>query len=192
MSAMSDKIVFDIETKNSFADVGGQDQVSKLEASVVGVYSYNEDKYYCFDEHEFDKLGAMLQRAHLLVGFSSKRFDVPVMAKYFNFNLSAIPHYDILEEIEKNFGRRIGLGVLAEANLGVGKTGKGLEAIDLYRNGEIEKLKSYCLNDVKITKDIYELIKKQGFLWIPERNIPQMSKVVFNYVEKAPPQAQLI
>ena len=187
-----DKIVFDIETKNSFADVGGQENLTKLDVSVVGAYSYNEDKYYCFDEHELGKLGAMLQKAHLLVGFSSKRFDLPILQKYFNFNLQAIAHFDILEHIEKNFGRRIGLGVLAEANLGIGKTGKGLEAIDMYRNGEIEKLKSYCLQDVKITKEIYELIKKQGFLWIPERNIPQMSKVVFNYVEANPPQASLI
>lgn len=189
---MSDKIVFDIETKNSFADVGGQEYVGKLEVSVVGAYSYAEDKYYCFDEHELDKLGALFKRAHLLVGFSSKRFDVPVLEKYYSFNLRAIPHYDILEEIEKKFGRRVGLGVLAEANLGVGKTGKGLEAIDLYRNGEIEKLKSYCLNDVKITKDIYELIKKQKYLLIPDRMTPQMAKVAFDYVEATPPQASLI
>ena len=68
---------------------------------------------------------------------------MPVLKKYFDFDVSAINHYDILEDIERKFGRRVGLGILAQANLGIGKTGHGLEAIDLYRNGEIEKLKSY-------------------------------------------------
>lgn len=186
-----DKIVFDIETKNSFADVGGEANLKKLEASVVGVYSYRDDNYYCFEEHEFDKLAEMLKKTHLLVGFSSKHFDLPILEKYFDFNLTGISHFDILEEIEKIFGRRIGLGVLAEANLGMSKTGKGLEAIDLYRAGEIEKLKNYCLQDVKLTKEIFELIKTQGYLWIPQRDLPQMIKLPISYQEKIPPQAQL-
>lgn len=187
-----DKLVFDIETKNSFADVGGQEYVKKLDASVVGVYSYNADSYYCFEEREFGELARMFKNSHLLIGFSSKRFDVPVLEKYFDFNIAGITHFDILEEIEKNFGRRVGLGVLSEANLGAGKTGKGLEAIDLYKNGEMEKLKSYCLQDVKLTKDIFELIKNQGYLWIPQRNLPQMIKLPISYKEIIMPQARLL
>lgn len=188
---MTDKIVFDIETKNSFADVGGQFNVDKLDVSVVGAYSYNQDKFFIFDEFEMDKLGELLKKAQLLVGFSSKRFDVPVLAKYFKFKLSAVPHYDILEEIEKSFGRRIGLGLLGEANLGLKKTGQGMEAIDLYKRGEMEKLKSYCLQDVRITKEIFDLIRNQGFLWVPQRDIAQMAKVEIVYTEAASSHAQL-
>jgi len=186
-----DKIVFDIETKNSFADVGGDRNTEKLDVSVVGAYSYDEDKYYCFEESEFDELAKMLQNAGLLVGFSSKRFDVPVLNKYFPFNLAAIPHYDILEEIEKSFGRRISLDLLGEANLGIKKTGHGLDAIDWYRNGEMEKLKEYCKQDVKITKEIFDLIKKQRYLWIPQRHNHEMAKVELEYKEKEQPQARL-
>lgn len=187
-----DKIVFDIETKNSFADVGGQENLRDLSVSVVGAYSYNADRYFCFDEHELQRFGDLLKNASLLIGFSSKRFDVPVLEKYFNFNLTAIPHYDILEEIEKSFGRRIGLGALAEANLGIAKTAQGLEAIEFYKRGELEKLKEYCLQDVKITKEIYDLMKRQGFLWIPERNTVKMAKAYFTFEEEIPPQAKLI
>jgi len=187
-----DKIVFDIETKNSFADVGGEKYLRNLLVSVVGAYSYLEDRYFCFDENQLSDFGALLKRAGLLIGFSSKRFDLPILEKYFDFNIAAIPHYDILEEIEKNFGRRIGLGILAEANLGVGKTAQGLEAIEFYKKGEIQKLKDYCLQDVKITKEIYDLMKRQGFLWIPDRNSAKMAKVYFTFKEESPPQAQLI
>lgn len=188
---MSDKIVFDIETKNTFDDVNSH--IPEFNVSVVGVYSYVGDAYTCFDEYELDKVGELLKHAHLLVGFSSKRFDLPILQKYFKFNLSAIPHFDILEEVEKNYGRRIGLGILAEANLGMGKSGKGLDAIEYYKNGEMEKLKAYCIQDVRITKELYELIKKQGYLWIPDRNSAHMAKVEFHYKEIEPsPQTRLV
>lgn len=188
---MSDRVVFDIETKNFFPDVGGEENIGKLDVSVVGVYSYDKNEYFCFDEQELDKLGRLLKNAGLLIGFSSKRYDVPVLEKYFDFNLAAIPHFDILEEIQKEFGRRISLGILAEANLGIKKTGHGSEAIELYKRGEIEKLKEYCLQDVKITKEIFDLIKNQGYLWIPQRDVPQMIKLPLTYKEEIPPQNQL-
>ena len=189
---MRDKIVFDIETKNTFDDVGGQANIGKLETSVVGVYSYANDSYTAYDENEFERLGLVLQGAYPLIGFYSKKFDVPVMEKYFSFSLSAIPHYDILEEIEKYLGRRIGLGVLAEANLGVGKSAHGLQAIEFYRNGEMQKLKEYCLQDVRLTKEIYDLIRNQGYLWIPERYTSKMTKLEIPFMELTPPQAQLL
>ncbi len=187
-----DKIVFDIETKNSFADVGGKENLKDLEVSVIGAYSYDRDEYLCFDERQLKELGELLRNAGLLIGYSSKYFDVPVLNKYFDFNLAAVPHFDILEEIEKSFGRRVGLGDVAEANLGIGKTAHGLEAIDMYRAGRIKELKNYCLNDVKITKEIFDLIRSNGYLWIPQRGIPQMKKVEIKYEELEPPQARLI
>lgn len=186
-----DKIVFDIETKNSFADVGGDANVHKLDASVIGAYSYERDEYFCFEENEFGKFEELARNAKLLVGFCSKRFDIPVLKKYFKLDLAAIPHFDILEEIEKTLGRRIGLGVLAEANLGVGKTGKGLEAIDLYRNGEIQKLKDYCVQDVRITKGVFDLIKTQKYLWIPQKYQVQMTKLPIEHIEEESFQAGL-
>ena len=175
-----DKIIFDIETKNSFADVGGQENLKKLDVSVVGVYSYKRDDYFCFGENELEKLKEIFKESDLLIGFAIKRFDLPVLEKHFSspgeFNIYSVPCFDILEKIEHSFGWRIGLDELEKANLGKGKTGAGLEAIELYRKGEIEKLKSYCLNDVKITKELYEMLKSQGHLWIPQRFSVKMLK----------------
>jgi len=178
-----DKIVFDIETKNTFQDVGGEQNMHMLEISVVCAYSYDQDKYFCYEEKELDALGDMMQNAGLIIGFSSKRFDVPILNKYLKFNLAALPQYDILEEIEKSWGRRISLNLLGEANLGINKTGHGLEAIEWFRNGEMDKLKQYCEQDVKITKEIFDLICSQGYLWIPQRNVAEMAKVALEYRE---------
>ncbi len=175
-----DQIVFDIETKNSFADVGGQENLKKLDVSVVGFYSYKDDAYSCFDETELEKVKEVFKRSDLLIGFAVERFDLPVLEKYFlpegGFNFYKIPCFDILEKIERSLGHRVKLDDLAKANLGVGKTAVGLEAIEFYRNGEIEKLKNYCLNDVKITKELYEMLKSQGHLWIPQRFPGKMVK----------------
>ncbi len=183
-----DKIVIDIETKNSFADVGGQHNIDKLLVSFAGVYSYNQDKYLSFQENEMDKLAALLQKAGLIIGFSINRFDLPVLGKHCKFNLMAIPRLDLLDEIELVLGHRISLDRLAKTNLGIGKThSTGLEAIRLYNEGKMDELASYCLNDVKITKELYDLAKAQGHLLVPKRDSDEISKAQFNWKEEILP-----
>ena len=183
-----DKLVLDIETKNSFADVGGQSNINKLEVSFVGVYSYDQDKYLSFFENDLDKLGPLLQKAGMLIGFSMNRFDLPVLEKHCKFNLFALPRLDLLDEIELALGHRISLDILAKTNLGIGKThSTGLEAIRLYKEGKLDELEYYCLNDVKITKELYDLAKKQGHLMVPSRNSEEAEKAQFNWVEEVLP-----
>ena len=180
---MKDKLVIDIETKNVFDDGGGRDFGEKLDASLVGVYSYDQNKYLHFKEGEWEKLAPLLQNARLIIGFSINRFDLPVLNKYFGFNLMALPRFDILEEIELKFGRRISLDILARINLGMSKTGHGLDAIEFYKQGNWQALTDYCLQDVKITKELYDLLKKQGFLQIPDRNTNEIHKVAIDVRE---------
>jgi hypothetical protein len=191
---MSDIIVFDIETKNSFDDVGGRSNLKNLNVSVIGAYSYDSDKYFCFDEYELDQFGEMVKCAGLVVSFNGKQFDIPVLEKYYDFKIASVSHYDIFEEVCKLIGRRIGLGPLAEANLkdGEGKGGSGLEAISLYNRGEIEKLKKYCIQDVKVTKGVFDIIRDKGCLWVPNKHIPQMEKIEIVYEEDKSVQKSLL
>jgi len=178
-----DKLVLDIETKNTFADVGGQDRIKDLLISLVGVYSYKQDKFFAFDENEINKLTPLLRKAGLVIGFSINRFDIPILEKHFSFDLKSIPRLDLLEEIELALGHRVSLDALAKANLGIGKTHHSLEAVKLYKENNIEELKNYCLNDVKITRDLYELAKKQGHLLVPKRDTQELAKAHFHWEE---------
>jgi len=178
-----DKLVIDIETKNTFADVGGRDQVEKLDASVVGLYSYNRDQYLHFKEGEFGQLVPYLQNAALVIGFGINRFDLPVLKKYFDLNVMALPRLDLLEEIELAYGSRISLDLLAKHNLETRKTAHGLEAVKFYQEGRWEELISYCLQDVKITKELYDLAKEQKFLLIPKKDSDEIIKVALNLPE---------
>ncbi len=184
-----DKLVIDIETSNSFADVGGRDNFNDLKVSLVGAYSYDDDRFYSFYEDQIEAFAPLLKRAGLVIGFAINRFDIPVLKKHFDFNLFALERLDMLEEIELKLGQRVSLNALAKANLGEAKThSNGLEAIKLYHEGNFEELKDYCINDVRLTRDLYELAKKQGYLLVPEKNNPEnLLKAEFNLSDVALP-----
>lgn len=161
---MLNKIVFDLETQKAFDEVGGRDKSHLLKVSVVGIYSYPQDKYYCFTEDEIYRVGEMFLEADQIIGFNIKNFDFEVLRPYFNFDIHTLPYLDILSEVEKLIGHRIRLDNLAQMTLGNGKNGDGLEALKLFKQGRIEDLKKYCINDVKITKELYDYVLKYGKL----------------------------
>mgnify|MGYP001163062207 CR=1 FL=1 len=180
-----DILVLDIETKNTFQEVR-ENNFDALEVSLIGLYSYGQVKFFAFDENEIAVGMEMIKNAGMIIGFSISRFDLPVLQKHFGESalggdIFSIPRLDILDEIEFNLGKRVGLDILAKANLGYGKNGHSLDAGILYREGKIEELKNYCLNDVKITKELYELAKKQGYLMIPQKGGKEEIKLEIDF-----------
>lgn len=149
-------IVLDIETQNSFDDVGGFRNLEALKVSLVGTYLYKTNEYRCFLENEIGELEALLMDKPLVVGFNTRRFDFAVLKPYLKFNPDTLPQLDVMEEMTKVLGHRVSLDSVASATLGTKKSGSGLDAIRYFREGEIEKLKKYCLDDVRITRELYE------------------------------------
>src|SRR3989344_9324212 len=153
------KIVFDIETTNFFTDTGSNDPAS-LSIACVCTHDSATDTYSSYFEEELAKLWPILERADLLIGYNSDHFDIPLLNKYYPGDLSKIKSVDLLKEIRASLGRRIKLDDVAEATLGKNKTAHGLEAVVWWRNGEKDKVVKYCLEDVKITKELYEYALK--------------------------------
>ena len=181
-----DTLVFDIETQNFFTDPDvGWDNFAALKISVVGVYSYLHDKYFIFEENEMDKLAELFRSAQRIVGFSINHYDVPVLNHYFQKLGAAAPRLwekervDLLEEITMAAKQRVSLSQLAETNLGVKKDHHGSEAIGLYRDGKMDELKIYCLKDVQLTKDLYDLYQKQNYFLMPDKRTGEIMKVAF-------------
>ncbi len=155
------KIVLDLETKNIFADVGKNDPIL-LDVSLVGVYDSDTDTYTSYLQEELPSLWPILERADLLIGFNSDYFDIPLLNKYYSGDLTKIKSIDLLTEIKKVLGHRIRLDSVAEGTLGKKKTGHGLQAVEWWKKGDIENLRKYCLEDVKITKELYEYALMHG------------------------------
>jgi len=181
-----DTIVFDIETQNFFTDSGvGRDNFGALKISVVCAYSYMRNGFFSFEEHEMAGAAELFAGADTLVGFSINRYDIPVLNNYFQKlrlpigNLWGKTRIDLLEEIELATQQRTSLSRLAEANLGVKKEHHSAEAITLYNEGRMDELKEYCLNDVELTKALYDLYCAQNYLMVPNKLTGETVKVSF-------------
>jgi len=177
---MGNEVVLDIETANSFADVGKYDP-SLLKISFVGAYSYATDEYLSFLEPDLPKLWRVLESADRIIGYNLFGFDYQVMNMYYPGDFMKFPTLDIMKEIEKAIGFRVKLDDVAHGSLGEGKSGNGLQAIEFFRRGEIDKLREYCLQDVKVTKEVYEYGLRNGHVKFTDR----MGRVVAPAVDFA-------
>ena len=156
-------ITFDIETANAFPTLARGD-LSRMDISVVGIHDSETGRLTSYTKEEFSALWPIIERADLLIGFNSDTFDIPILNRYYPGDLTRIRSLDLLVEVQNVLGRRIRLQSLADATLGVGKSGNGLEAVEWWQQGEVEKVRQYCMDDVKITRKIYDYAIKHGKL----------------------------
>lgn len=159
-------VVFDVETKKSFDEVGGY-YPAKLGVSVSGVWYGEYDPtspaatlgaggtLQAFREEEFGEMFKIFESAERIVGFNSIDFDMPALSPYYVGNLLKLPNFDILQKVEEKVGYRVKLDALAKETLGVQKGGSGLDALTYYHEGAWDKLIKYCLQDVVVTRDLY-------------------------------------
>ncbi len=147
--------VLDIETQKTFNEIG-RNKLHELKVSVVGFYDSAADAYLTFEEKEISRLEEYLRQTDLLIGFNINFFDLPVLQPYLGLSVETLPVLDLLEEIKKVRGHRVTLQSLAVATLKEAKSGSGFEAVRLFREGRMDELKKYCLDDVRITKGIFD------------------------------------
>lgn len=171
---MSKPVIIDVETQFTFQEVGHDPR--KLKVSVVGIYDYQKKSFEVYFENQLTELFKKLEHASFLIGFNIDKFDLPVLSPYYVGQIKQFATLDILEEVKKSLGFRVALDDLARATLGIKKKGHGFLAIDYFKNGNWEKLKKYCLSDVKITKKLFEYGKKNKKLYFQDafgkREIP--------------------
>ncbi len=160
---MNNEVVLDIETQNTFEEVGGY-FTDKLKVSLVGCYFYETDTYESFLEADLPQLFARLEKSGRIIGYNSIGFDMPVLNNYYAGNLLHLPQLDILQKIERELGYRIKLDDVAKATLGTQKSAHGLQAVAWWKEGKINEIREYCLQDVKVTKEVYEFGLKNSFI----------------------------
>lgn len=161
------KVTLDIETANFFPDTGSTDPAS-LSIAVVCIHDSETNSYASFFEPELGKLWPILEQTDLLIGYNSDHFDIPLLNKYYPGDLSRIKSVDLMKEIKKTLGRRLKLDAVARATLGGGKSGSGYLSSMWWRQGEKDKVVAYCLDDVKLTKALFEHALEHGFLKYPD------------------------
>ncbi len=162
-------ITFDIETRSVSLSRGKLD-VNQLELTVVGVHDSETNEYTAYFKEELTKLWPVFERADMLVGYNSDYFDIPVLNRYYPGDLSKIRSLDLMAEVQKVLGRRLRLDSIAQATLGRGKSGDGLKAVDWWEEGLYDKVREYCIDDVRLTRELYDYALKNSKLKYKDLN----------------------
>jgi DEAD/DEAH box helicase domain-containing protein len=159
------QVILDVETQKIFDEVGGYFP-DRLGISFVGVnvrHSYGEPgEFKSYFEKDLPKLFPLLEKADVIVGFNIDEFDMTTFTSYYNGELSALPTLDIMKRIKDSIGHRVGLDAVAQETLGIGKTGDGLDAIKYFKAKDWKNLEKYCLQDVKVTRDLLDYGYSKG------------------------------
>lgn len=156
-------ITFDIESISDSV-VRGHLDVNEQEIIVVAIHDSHTDEYSSYEKEDLHKLWPILEHADFLIGFNSDAFDIPLLNRYYPGDLAHISSLDLLVEVQKALGRRIRLQSLAEATLGRGKKGDGMKAGEWWREGKKDLVREYCIEDVRLTRELYDYTIKHGIL----------------------------
>lgn len=182
-------LIYDIEIVNAVPGkepringikyCAGWNDHTNMGVSVIGAYDYHEDRYRVFCADAFDQF-AELAANRLCVGFNSIKFDNAVIAAC---GIRVIPDsdsYDLLREMwiaagigngdPFNFKLHGGYGLDAtcERNFGTKKTGNGALAPVLWQQGKYGQVIDYCLNDVKLTKQLFDRVLERQSIISPK------------------------
>jgi len=156
-------LTFDIETEMATGALGRLD-ASSMKLTVVGVHDSETDQYTSYLQDELSSLWPLIEKADMLIGYNSDFFDIPILNRYYPGDLTRIRSLDLMVEVQKAIGRRLRLQSLAEATLGRGKSGDGLKAIEWWAQGLYDKVREYCIEDVRLTRELFDYALKHGSL----------------------------
>lgn len=165
-------LTFDIETTNTFDEVGSPNPAD-LDLAVVCVHDNETDEMTSYFKEDLGKLWPLIESADMLISYNGDHFDIPLLNKYYEGDLSQIKSLDLLVEIRKVLGRRIKLDAVASATLGQSKSADGLQSIVWWRQGKIEDVVAYCKQDVLVTKNVYDFARANGHLLYEKNGVKE-------------------
>ena len=190
-----DFLVFDLETQRDAKAVGGWGYIDNMLLSVAVVWDSAKNKFFTYYEDQVQQLFQHLTCGLKVIGYNHIYFDYKVLSGYENeINFSKIEifqrliqqkNFDLLIDIKDKLGFRLKLDGVAKATLGneAGKSADGLEALQWFKEyketgdkSKLEKIRDYCEQDVKITKDLYLYGVKNRFIYYEtkSRNIEKL------------------
>jgi DEAD/DEAH box helicase domain-containing protein len=159
-------VLFDVETLRSAAEVGGFGNCHRMGVAIAVACFLEEGSFAAYGERQVHELAAALRQATLVVGFNVKRFDFGVLAGYTGEDYCrTLPTLDLLEDVHRRLGFRVGMGRLALDTLGLGKSADGLQSLAWVKQGRLDLVEEYCRHDVEILRDLYLHGRREGCLF---------------------------
>lgn len=158
-------VFFDLESQYLFDEVGGRDHVEKLKVACGVTYSTAGKDFSVYWEQDVPALINELKSATKVIGFNLLYFDYRVLQPYSpQMRFASIPTLDLFLDLQRTLSFRISLDNIAGATLGAAKTADGLQSVQWFRNGELDKVAEYCKADVDITRRVFEFGRDNGYI----------------------------
>lgn len=159
-------VFFDLESQNLFQDVGGRDNIDKLLVACAVTWSTQKNDFSVYLEKDVPKLIEELKSATKVIGFNLRGFDYQVLQPYTpDTRFASLPTLDLLLDLQKLLGFSISLDSIASATLGTTKSADGVQSVEWFRNGELDKVAEYCKLDVDITRRVFEFGRDNGYIF---------------------------
>ena len=156
-------LVVDLETQNLVQDVGGWGHIDKLKISVACAFDSKTNEMLTFTENQIKDLNDLCEE-RLVIGYNIRGFDLIILQAY-GLNLEKLDVFDIMYDVQTLTRQKfLKLETIAQGTLNVGKSADGLQAVEWWKSGEIDKIIHYCKQDVQVTKDIFEYGRKNGLV----------------------------
>ena len=183
-------LIYDIEIKKAIPSnsrkrlesieyCDGWHDHANMGVACIGVYDYFEDRYRVFMDDNLEDFFHLCDARDLLVGFNSIAFDNAVLNAGAGVPLLNEPNkfYDLLVELWKGAGlgptfesmshAGFGLDAVCKVNFGTVKSGHGALAPVDFQQGRIGSVIDYCLNDVRLTKQLLDQVMRSGYVRDP-------------------------
>lgn len=180
--------VYDIEIVKGIADkksptipgieyCAGWNDHANMGISVIGVYDYLEDRSRVFLKDNFADFVALVNTRDIAVSFNGIGFDNKVIT-HGGCDISETKSYDLLAEIWAASGLArtfsypthigFGLDAVCSLNFGTTKSGSGALAPVLWQQGRFGEVIDYCLNDVALTKQLFDAVLRGDSIISPK------------------------
>lgn len=155
--------------QEGIAYCGGWRDFSNMGISVIGAYDYVEDRYRVFCADNSKEFAELCNARDLCVGFNNIPFDNQLIRSSSPWLSPTDANcYDLLIEIWASVGLSsefnykthggYGLDAVCEKNFGTKKSGSGALAPVLWQQGKTGEVIDYCLNDVRLTKQLFDAV----------------------------------
>lgn len=164
-------IVYDLEIAEEVKDDWEAARRGDKGVSSLVLWDSETERYHLYDDYTFEKAAEHLNSADLLVSFNGAEFDRPCFQGYTGYTITP-KEFDILQAVWTALGGRKMKGWrldnICDRTLGLRKNGNGASAPRLFAEGRYGELFDYNLNDVYLTRKLYNHIVDYGTVIGPD------------------------
>ena len=189
-------IIYDLEIQNAIRGkgespiegvkyCGGWSDHANMGIACIGVHDYIEDRSFVLAHNQIEDFVKLIEKRELVIGFNNTSFDDPLLEANLGDLYSktgwavVFRSYDLRNEIVAaanaiklfsggaRWAKGYSLDEFCKANGIEGKNGCGRDAPILFQTGRIKELHEYCLNDIRCTKRLVDIVIATGELTCP-------------------------